>query len=80
MTVTMSDKIIMRIIELASKGYDVRFLYYYGDAIQVRVSKNGHHAARVISKDELELCKFDELLYAINRLVEVTDEAINKYH
>ena len=79
MTVTMSDKVLMRIVGLASEGYDVRFLYYYGDAIRVRVSKNGHHAARVMSREELELCKFDELLYVINRLVEVIDDTRHKY-
>jgi hypothetical protein len=75
----MSDEILNRILELASKGYDVRFLYYYGDAIQVRVSKNGHHAARVMSMDQLVTAKFNALLYAINRLVEVIDETCARY-
>ena len=70
----MTDKVLNRIIELASKGYDVRFMYYYGDAIQICVSYNNHHAARVISMDEISQCKFDVILYAINRLVEVLDE------
>lgn len=79
MTVNMSDKVLNRIIELASKGYDVRFLYCYGDAIQVRVSKNGHHAAHVIHKDEVDMCKFDIILYTIDRMVPIVDECLQRY-
>jgi hypothetical protein len=73
MTISMSDKVLMRIMDLAAHGYDVRFSYFYGNEVQLRVSKNGVNAAHILTKDEMEQAKFDMLLYCINRCVELID-------
>ena len=69
----MSDKVLELILNLASEGYIVCFSDFYGDAIQIRVTRNNLNTAHVISMDEVKQCKFDVILYAINRLVEVID-------
>ena len=69
----MSDKVLELIINLASEGYDVRFLDFYGNAIEIRVCRNNLKAARVLSIDEIRQSKFDVIYYAINRLVEVVN-------
>lgn len=52
----MSDKVLELIVNLASEGYDVRFSDFYGDAIQIRVTRNNLKAAHVISMDEVKQC------------------------
>lgn len=76
MSMNISEQVLERIIKLASKGYDVRFTWYYRDDIQIRVTKNFLNAAQVLSLEEIEQSKFDVVLYAINRLVQVVDGCV----
>lgn len=69
----ISEAVLKRIVTLASKGYDVRFSWGYGRAIQIRVTKNGLNAAHLLPLDEIERSNFDVMLYAINRLVQIVD-------
>ena len=72
----ISEQVLKRIVELAAKGYNVRFNWYYKDAIQIRVSKNYLNAAQVLSIDEIEMSKIDVIMYALNRLVQVVDGCV----
>ena len=75
-SMNISDQVLERIVKLASKGYDVRFTWYYSDTIQIRVTKNYLNAAQVLSLEEIKQSKFDVVLYAINRLVQVVDGCV----
>ena len=67
-----------RIVNLLSKGYDVRFRAYYGDQIAIRITKGNVKAERYITIEELKQAKIDFMLFTINRLVDMVDEGIER--
>lgn len=70
----MSDAVLERVVNLVSEGYDVRFTDFFSkDAIRICVRKNYRDAAQVVTIEEIKQSKFDAVLYAINRLVNLVD-------
>ena len=69
----MSDKVLKRIIDLASKGYTVRFQQDVTSDIMIRIDKGIDHAYHIVTKDVLEHALCDVILYSIDRLVEMID-------
>ena len=69
----ISDAVLDRVVKLASKGYTVRFSYDHVGYITICIIKNGYKARQYVSLEEIELSKFDVIMYAINRLVQEVD-------
>ena len=75
----MSNEVLKRIVDLASKGYIVRFEPDFDDGyIGVRMSKHNFHAEHYISIEEIERSNFDVIMYAINRLVQAVDGGLQR--
>lgn len=74
----VSNTAFERIVNLLSKGYEVRVIPVFHNEIQIRISKNGINAAHFISIEEVKQIKIDYMLYTINRLVELVDEGVER--
>ena len=67
-----------RIVNLLSKGYDIRLRTDFLNQIEIRITKNGVNAVHFVTIDELKQVKIDYMLYTINRMVDMVDEGIKR--
>lgn len=67
-----------RIVNLLSKGYDIRLRTDFLDQIEIRITKNGVNAVHFVTIDELKQVKIDYMLYTINRMVDMIDEGVER--
>lgn len=67
-----------RIVNLLSKGYDIRLRTDFLDQIEIRITKNGVNAVHFVTIDKLKLVKIDYMLYTINRMVDMVDDGIER--
>ena len=84
--VNNSNKLLEKIMSLASDGFEIRFTpeYYSDDCIELRLSKDYHRVARIISMTDIHQCcawKSDEdaFLYYLDCLVDEYKRYVEKY-
>lgn len=67
-----------RIVNLLSKGYDIRLQTDFCNQIEIRITKGGINASHFVTIDELRQVKIDYMLYVVNRMVDMIDEGIKR--
>lgn len=80
----MTNKLLEKIMSLLSDGYEVRFMpFYVEDGVEIRLSKNYHHVARIIDLIEIHQCKAwkseeDAFIYYLDCLVDEYEKYVRK--
>ena len=80
----MSNKLLEKIMSLLSDGYEVRFMpFYVEDGVEIRLSKNYHHVARIVDLIEIHQShawksEEDAILYYLENLVDEYERYVRK--